>query len=338
MLFHAGAILYLNDVGVLPKITSISCVSGGALTGAFLGLRWPQLQFDEHGYARNLRDVLLDPLYALAGRTIDTRVIARGAIMPRKTGGEELARELSSRLFGSATLDDLPARPEILIATTNLESGALWTFSKTRSGEVGSPTTRSTPIEVMAPLATIVAASCAYPPLLTPVRIRLGGSGDHGQDRDESDMTFIDGGALDNLGVQAAWDTPDTLLVSDALRAPQLRRDPSLGYLKPLLISRELSEKKLRAIRIERLTDAISSGARSGAYWGLADARADVALRDSPVSPEQMRSRLARLDARSRSVVANFGYAAARAVLRDTYAPTAGSAGKLPFHGDGTPA
>jgi NTE family protein len=334
MLFHAGAILYLNDVGVLPKITSISCVSGGAITGAFLGLRWPQLQFDEHGHARNLRDVLLEPLYALAGRTIDTRVVARGALRPRRTGGEELAREFSLRLFGSATLDDLPARPEILIATTNLESGALWTFSKARSGAVGTPT----PTEVVSPLATIVAASCAYPPLLTPVRVRLAGSGDHGQDRDESEMTFIDGGALDNLGVQAPWDTPDTLLVSDALRAPQLRRDPSLGYLKPLLISRELSEKKLRAIRIERLADAISSGARSGAYWGLADARADLALRDSPVSPEQMRSRLARLDLRSRGVVTNFGYAAARAVLRDTYGRATGSAAELPFRGDGTPA
>ncbi len=75
-------------------------------------------------------------------------------------------------LFGAATLQDLPSDGEgrrFVINASNLQSGALWRFMKPymrdwRVGEVKSPTI---------PLATAVAASSAFPPVLFPCVLEL---------------------------------------------------------------------------------------------------------------------------------------------------------------------
>jgi NTE family protein len=43
MLFHLGALWRLNDAGMLPELKRISSVSGGSITAAVLGLKWPYL-------------------------------------------------------------------------------------------------------------------------------------------------------------------------------------------------------------------------------------------------------------------------------------------------------
>src|SRR4029079_12168139 len=49
MLFHAGALWRLNEIGFLPKLARISSVSGGSITAGLLGLKWAQLAFDTRG-------------------------------------------------------------------------------------------------------------------------------------------------------------------------------------------------------------------------------------------------------------------------------------------------
>src|SRR5918992_4775505 len=71
MLFHAGALVRLNELGWLRRLNRISSVSGGSITAGMLAFRWNQLAFDANGVATNLRMLVLDPLHALAEKTVD---------------------------------------------------------------------------------------------------------------------------------------------------------------------------------------------------------------------------------------------------------------------------
>lgn len=73
------------------------------------------------------------------------------------------------RTLGEATPRDLPAEPRFIINATNLESGALFRFSRRyaadwRVGRIEAPAIR---------LATAVAASSAFPPVLSPFELDL---------------------------------------------------------------------------------------------------------------------------------------------------------------------
>ena len=52
--FHLGSLIRLNEAGLLPRLRTVSSVSGGSIVAAFLGLRWTQLQFGPEGRAANL--------------------------------------------------------------------------------------------------------------------------------------------------------------------------------------------------------------------------------------------------------------------------------------------
>ncbi len=45
MLFHVGALLRLNETGLLHRLNRVSSVSGGSITAGVLGMNWTQLDF-----------------------------------------------------------------------------------------------------------------------------------------------------------------------------------------------------------------------------------------------------------------------------------------------------
>ena len=49
--FHLGSLIRLNEAGLLPRLRTVSSVSGGSIIAAFLGLRWDPLQFGPDGRA-----------------------------------------------------------------------------------------------------------------------------------------------------------------------------------------------------------------------------------------------------------------------------------------------
>ena len=80
------------------------------------------------------------------------------------TIGDRVADAYRKHLFGASTLQSLPDHPRFVINTTNVQSGVLCRFSKPymwyyRVGQIKNPT-----IE----LAIAVAASSAFPPVLSP--------------------------------------------------------------------------------------------------------------------------------------------------------------------------
>ena len=43
MMFHAGVLIRLNQLGVMKKLSRVSSVSGGSITAALLGMNWKKL-------------------------------------------------------------------------------------------------------------------------------------------------------------------------------------------------------------------------------------------------------------------------------------------------------
>src|SRR2546425_2429212 len=72
MVFHLGALIRLNETGLLKKLARVSSVSGGSITAGMLGLRWSNLNFAS-GVATNLISEVVDPIRRLADQTIDVK-------------------------------------------------------------------------------------------------------------------------------------------------------------------------------------------------------------------------------------------------------------------------
>ena len=167
MVFHVGVLWRLNEAGYLHRMARISSVSGGSITAGVLALHWRDLAFDG-GIARAFQERVVGPIRDLAGRTLDAKSIVEGLFLPGSVG-EKVAAAYDRHLFHGATLQDLPDTPRFVINATNVQSGALWRFSKPymadyRVGRVDRPTV---------PLAVAVAASSAFPPVLSPVELEL---------------------------------------------------------------------------------------------------------------------------------------------------------------------
>lgn len=81
MLFHVGAILRLNELGLLGRVDRFSSVSGGSITAGVLARRWGELTFKD-GRATNLEPLVVRPLRELARHRIDVLTWVLGTILP----------------------------------------------------------------------------------------------------------------------------------------------------------------------------------------------------------------------------------------------------------------
>src|SRR5436190_4053795 len=271
MLFHCGALWRLNEAGYLPKLERISSVSGGSMASGALALASDRLDFDANGVARGFQQAFLDPVSKLAGRTIDVPAILLGIFLPGSIG-TWYARLLRRDLLGSATLQDLPDRPRFVINSTNLQSAVLWRFSKPymrdyRVGEIKAPRTQ---------LATAVAASAGFPPLLSPTNLHPAeddwtpGSGtDLQQPPFTTVIDLADGGVYDNLGLETAWKRYRTILISDGGGHIAPEPSPHADWLRHGLRVNGIIDNQVRNLRKKQVVGGYLRGERSGAYWGI---------------------------------------------------------------------
>ncbi|ABD87350.1 patatin-like phospholipase family protein [Rhodopseudomonas palustris] len=333
MVFHIGALWRLYESGWLSKLKRISSVSGGSITAGFLGLQWSQLSFAPGTVQSEFVPKVVTPLRALASTTIDIPAVILGLLLPGGVAGR-IAKAYDSALFNGKTLQDLPDAPRFVINATNMQSTVLWRFSKPymwdyRVGEVKSPTLA---------LAQAVAASSAFPPVLSPARLSLSNADFVPKTGDDlqrppftTDVILTDGGVYDNLGLETAWKRYKTILVSDAGGKTAAEESPPTDWLRQAYRVLNLINSQVRALRVRQLIDSYQRGAdnpddptgRNGTYWGI---RADIAeyhLHDALDCPlprttelANIATRLARLDDLTQQRLINWGYAIADAALR----------------------
>jgi NTE family protein len=78
MLFHLGALRFLNEAGWLPRLTRVASVSGGSITAGVVGLAWKDLAFNANGVATRFTDLVERPVLLLASSTIDIPAVLTG--------------------------------------------------------------------------------------------------------------------------------------------------------------------------------------------------------------------------------------------------------------------
>lgn len=325
MVFQLGVLWRLNELGYLARIDRISSVSGGSITAGLLGLRWGGLDF-VCGVARALEVQVVEPIRSFARQTVDVGSVLRGVFLPGSIN-DKLADAYREHLFGDATLQDLPDDPpRFVINATNVQTGALWRFSKPSMrdplvGEIRHPTV---------PLAVAVAASSAYPPVLSPARLALDPtafsppSGEPFHRPPFTDEVYLtDGGVGDNLGLETAWKRYETILVSDAGLALGAEPDPGVDWASHAKRVLDMVDHQVRVLRKHQVVAGFLRGDRMGAYWSVGSRIGNYGLASALPCPDARTAELALLPTRLAALpddiqerLINWGYAICDAAMR----------------------
>lgn len=344
MLFHLGALWRLNESGYLSKLDRISSVSGGSILASVLGMNWSGLGFDgTTGVAdpEAFQEKLVNPIRGLAGQSLDWKAVLMGAL-PGSSVGWNLTWMYDRKLFRGATLQALPSAgdgPRIILNATNLQSGVLWRFSQPYSWDyrVGKL------VEPEIPLAKAVAASSAFPPVLGPARFRFAdsdyepGSGDDLQRPPFTTRPVLaDGGVYDNLGLETAWKSCQTVLISDGggHMSAATGRLLGLGSWRwrewGTQSARVLAvvDNQVRELRKRQVIEGFKGEPgdpqhRGGTYWGIRGHLADYGLSSSMPFPQSeadelasIKTRLKKLDPNLQKRLINWGYVVSDTALR----------------------
>jgi len=340
MIFHVGVLWRLCQAGVLRSVSRISSVSGGSITAGLLALKWKQLSFDPARLDADFVRLVVEPLRALASETIDADAIILGLVLPGRVSDRVVAA-YQQHLFGDATLQDLPDAPRFVINATNVQSGVLWRFSKPFMGDYRVGLVNAPAI----PLAQAVAASSAFPPLLSPLELRLdpsqftAGSGyDLQRAPFTSKVVLSDGGVYDNLGLETVWKRYDTVLVSDGGGKMPPQEEPKTDWARHAYRILDIVDNQVRSLRKRLLIDSYKSGARNGAYWGIRTNVGDYGLPDTLPCPfdrttelAETPTRLKRMDDALQERLINWGYAVCDAALRAHVDPALRRADAFPY-------
>ena len=333
MVFHIGALWRLYETGLLSGLKRISSVSGGSITAGLLGLKWRELSFKPGNIKIDFVPKIVEPLRAFAGETIDAEAAIFGGLLPGSVS-DRVAAAYDSKLFKGATLQALPDEPRFVINATNVQSGVLWRFMKPymrdyRVGKVANPTV---------PLARAVTASSAFPPVLSPMELRLDpadfepGSGmDLQRPPFTTRVILTDGGVYDNLGLETAWKRYQTILVSDAGSKAKAEEEPKTDWARHSYRVLHLIDNQVRSLRKRQViesfelnkTNPADPNARKGTYWGIRTDIANYGLPDALPCPlarttelAKVPTRLKRLDDLTQDRLINWGYAVCDAALR----------------------
>jgi NTE family protein len=327
MLFHLGAFLRLHELGLLQRLDRISSVSGGSITSAKIALEWPRLKSREDFFEH-----VVEPIRRLAGTTIDIPCIVAGIALPGSIA-DYIAFAYRRFLFGNATLQDLSKSPQFLFNATNLETGTLWRFTRRAMADYQVGEIRNPKLD----LAAAVAASSAFPPFLSPYVLRVGDA-DFSRvtckdRRLLSNISLVDGGAYDNLGLETVWKRFANVLVSDAGAVLGIDPSPPADWGRQSkrvidIIYRQVSALRKRQLIASYKAPAGSPGKRRGTYWGIGSDISHYKLPGSLPAPiERTRelaaipTRLKRLSAEQQERLINWGYAICDTAIRRHFPP-----------------
>lgn len=231
--FHLGTLTYLERIGWLQRVTVLSTVSGGTLTGAryavaLLGKEFTfQRFFDD--YYRQLRDtklfrLALDNLahHAEPCRSPRRKIITAMADAYAATLYQNPETGLPYQ-FGHLLGGDTGHLQEIVFNSTEFRTGIAFRFQKTKSGRIGNKYYHL-PVAVAGELrlADVVAASSCFPggfeplefpqdfvmdeatrsaicQILSAAAVPDDGSGARGSES----LPLMDGGIVDNQGMES---------------------------------------------------------------------------------------------------------------------------------------
>jgi len=338
MMYHIGALWRLNEVGLLGRIARISSVSGGSITAGVLALAWKDLAFI-NGRSGRFPDVVA-LVRQMASTSVDVGAVIGGILLPGDISSR-VAHAYDRVLFKGATLQDLPddtngAAPRFVFNATNVQSAALWRFSRPYMGDYRVGLVENPNVL----LAEAVAASSAFPPILSPASLPIKQQVQAVPGTDLTHSPYIDqallsdGGVYDNLGLETVKGYR-TLLVSDAGQKIEAEQAPHHDWPRHALRVLEIIDNQVRSLRVRNLVAAYQRGDHDGCYWGI---RGLTGLKPGLLDPlgtadrdpgkwAAVPTRLEKMPIEIQNGLINWGYAACDIALRGHFAATASSLG-----------
>lgn len=339
MLFHAGAIFRMNELGLLAKLDEVSSVSGGSMTAAALAMAYAGFKYDATGVVTNLTDTFLKPILRQAADSID---VASGfaGLIPFSSAAEAAAKSYDRNLTKGKWLHELPVKPIFVFNATSLMTGNAVRFGRNyvadyRVGQLAGVKVR---------LADVVAASAAFPPFLSPSIVDLssgkmvaGSEGPLAKDAQfTGPVTLTDGGVYDNLGTETVWKHCRTIFVSNAGRPFPDLPDPKENWLQQSLRVVDIAMDQSEDLRERILSHAYEVNARRGAMWGLNTGGDRPENRPALLSAAEfdaaraVSTRLWKMPKDTQALLLKAGYAHAASRLKKHYGPDKGGPADIP--------
>jgi len=337
MLFHLGVLWRLAELGYLGTddrtgkhghigtLQRVSSVSGGSIVAGVLGIAWDDLKVDDEQLLDRFRELVVKPLQDFAGHTTVSIWSASWTAVV-STVNKGVTRVYRRRLFGTKTLQDLPDSPRFVINATNLQSGALWRFSKPftrdwRVGEIKNPTDS---------IASVVSASSAFPPFLSPARFKYNesqytpGSGNGLQKPPYTTRPALsDGGVYDNLGLETVFKNFRTIIVSNAGAGYKPRKKILGDWALQSYRVMNTIDNQVRSLRKRVLISSLASLDRYGVYFSIRSDIEGYPCADKLDCPHErtreladIRTDLAAKDPVTQRRLINWGYAICDAGIR----------------------
>jgi len=119
MLFHAGALVRLNELGLLSRAARISSVSGGSIASGFLAHVWSELgPPNAAGAFSAFQQKYVEPILTFSRGKIDVGDILTG-LLPWTSAAEQVTASYDRALFHNATLQTIPDQPQFVFCATN---------------------------------------------------------------------------------------------------------------------------------------------------------------------------------------------------------------------------
>ena len=324
MLFHLGSIWRLLQLEYLENVDRVSSVSGGSITAAKLAIAWKAIFESGIDVEKRFKRLVVEPIRGVASKTIDRSAILKGVFWFGSVS-DRVVTQYRKQLFDKQTLQDLPSTPRFVINATSVQSGVLFRLSRPylwdyKVGRVDDPDLS---------VAEAVAASSAFPPLLSPLVLRMEsdrfvpGSGNLDRTDLQQSIFLTDGGVYDNLGLESAKDF-ETILVSDGggQISPKVR--PARNWAWQSIRILEIIDSQVRSLRKRALIEDYVTGRRDGTFWSI---RSDVAdygppqgslpcTRDRTLKLAGVSTRLKAMDDTLQERLINWGYAMCDVAMR----------------------
>jgi len=220
--FALGALRYLAESQALERVVAVSAVSGGSIAAAAVADRWTDYQAAGGG-AEAFLCAIDEPFRAKVTETSVRRGwIARSvvAVLPIYGRDDAYASALQT-LYEHDQVAELTHHPEFIFTATDLATGRAFRIAPAYIGSYDYGYIEPTPTGVS--LGTAVAASAAFPPSMTIVRLKTRGL--PFPELAPKVLSLVDGGVYDNLGAQwfQGW-------LADAKR-PQAATKPDVTIL-----------------------------------------------------------------------------------------------------------
>ena len=276
-----GTLRYLADADLLHRVRLISSVSGGSVLNGVFAQAYAELR--RHQFAPEAFDELvLKPFLATVTDSSLTAQLVRNlwrAAPPGSSRATVLERCLDERFFGRMLLEELPTGCWFEFNAANVATAARFRFNRDLAGDyiIGSVSTSGSGLR----LATAVAASAAVPGLFSPMRL----DATPFPCGDDHEVVLVDGGAYDNLGLDAISKRPELFFVAlnsgGLFRAPRLGRHFRVPVVADLRRANAVLYRQVSAVRsrwlMGRLTDGHSDGVMA-TLWTRFSAEERVAL------------------------------------------------------------